>query len=820
LKIKRRDFIRLLGGVTGGLTLGAYALQEKLNVPSRLLNAAKNGPGITSWKATICGMCPAGCSLKFKLIDGLPIYVKGNRIYPVNNGGVCPLAHGSLEQLFHSERLTKPLVKSGVKGSGNFKVISWNDLFNNLSVKLNYLKNNNTPERFAIIGNNESYLQQNFITSFISSFGSPNYFRTNFLSQSKTPFNIIFGRNELPAYDIINAKTVLTLGANILETGSSPIYYTKLFSSLRSRTKGVANFIHVSPRKDVTGTFANEFVPIKCGTYGAFALGLAYVLIREELIDRNFLNKFTFGFEGWIDKNGVEQKGFKELVLKNYYPERVSKITNVPSEIIIRLGRTLGNNQPSIVIGGEYIDNDVNGFYSQWATQSLNALLGNIGKTGGLLFPHSVPSNIFKFPDNFKFNNSNKNFIKNKFNERSLTGEFSNEQFAENVLTGKPFPIEVLFIYKGDLIFQSGNKNQLKEALRKIPMVVYFGSFVNETAEYADFVVPLPTYMEEWDVIEKTPGVKFPHAGVRQPIVEPFYNLRSMPDLLLKLGKLIKNKKGEYSKYDSYSALVKARLNEIYLTGKGAVVEKQSGAEWLEFIGKRGWHLGAYESFDEFLQLILQKGGWWDPTAQPVTTKRIFNTISKKFEFFSLTLQKLFAEKGIKNYSDASFLHGLKPFSGEKESLFLPVFLPPKAEKEKQLKLFIYSSSVNRDGTTSNIPMLQELFGFSVEYYWNSWVELNPETARKFNIENNDFVWITSDNGSINLKAKIIPAIAEDVLAIPFGLGHKSFGKYAKNYGKNPTEILKVQNDFITGKAALLATNVKIEKKIRSTEYA
>ncbi len=822
MKIGRRDFIRLLGCVTGGFTLGAYALEQTLNVPQKLLESAKNGPGIVNWKATVCGMCPAGCSLKFKLIDGLPVYVKGNKIFPVNNGGVCPLAHGSLERLFHSERIFKPLVAKGPKQSGKFETISWDEAVSQIGIKLKNLRKSKTPEKLVFLGNNESQLQKEFISSFMEAFGSPNYFRFNFLSQSTLPFKVAFGRKEFPAYDVINTKTVLTLGANILETGISPVYYTKLFSSLKSKTKGLATFVHVNCRKDVTGTFANKFVSIRPGAFGALALGLAYVLIREELFDSNFLNKRAFGFEPWTDAKGKRHEGFKNFVLKNYYPEKVSKLTGIPAGTILELGRLLGNNQPAIVIGGEYADSDVNGFYSQWAIIALNALLGNIGKEGGLLFPQETQSNIFsvKVLDEISHECLKRNFISNEFNSRSLFNEFSIEQFVENVLTEKPYTVEALIIYGGDPLFQTGEKLKLKEALKKIPLVIYMGSFVNETALCSDVILPVPTYMEEWDAIEKLPGVKFPHLGIRQPIVEPFNNLKSGPDLLIQIGKKIGAPVSANFKFESYSDLVKLRLKEIYQSGKGTIVARQSGAEWLEFIGKRGWHLGTYESFEEFWQLALKQGGWWDPTAKPLTVAKTFKTSTKKFEFYSFELLKKLNELSASRKKKFTLLEQTANLPGVTDILLMPVFLHRQENSNKPLKLFVYSSSVNRDGTTSNLPMLQELFGFSVEYYWNTWAEIHPETAAKYGVENNDFVWVSSDVGNINLKVKLNPSMAKDMVAVPFGLGHESFGKYAKGYGENPTKIVRPQNDWVTGKAALLSTNVKIEKKIRSNQYA
>jgi len=96
--------------------------------------------------------------------------------------------------------------------------------------------------------------------------------------------------------------------------------------------------------------------------------------------------------------------------------------------------------------------------------------------------------------------------------------------------------------------------------------------------------------------------------------------------------------------------------------------------------------------------------------------------------------------------------------------------------------------------------------------YWQSWVEINPETARKYGIREGDMVRVTSPKGNLLVKARLLPTIMTEVVHIPFGLGHKAYGRYARGIGVNPYEILVEDYDFISGVSSLISTKVNVEK--------
>ncbi len=806
MRIDRRDFMRLLGTTIGGAALASTGFSQIYEVPEKLLQKVKHGPGIVKWKSTVCGMCKAGCGLKIKTVDGLPVYLKGNPNYPINSGGVCPTAHASLEVLFHPERLKEPMKRIGVAGSNKFEPISWDEALKIVSEKLISLRNSGNTERFAFLTAGDEGLSSKIAADFTSSYGSPNYFEYSFDSNNYTGLNLQTGIKRSPSYDISNAEVVLTLGANILETELSPVFYTKQVSHRKSASEGRVKFIHVNSHQDLTGMFANLFVPIKHQTMGAFALGVAYVLIREEMIDSKFISKHTFGFENWRDKSGLMHEGFKDFVLKNYFPDKVAKITGVPSATILHVARQLGNNKPALVIGGEMLSESVNGVFSQMAVNSLNAILGNFGNKGGInILPEM--NGLSKAVLDAKSRNGlqKRKADSDKSSNLNLSG-FSIHQFIKNINSDINYPIEMLFMHKGNPLFQSLNKHELAEALKKISLVVSFDSFINESNIFADLILPIDSYLEEWDIFSDTAGIPFHHAGVRQPIVERFHDTRQMADVLINLSNKIGGAPKQTFKFTSFQEYVKNRMKLIYDSGLGAVTSEKIEGHWLEFIQKRGWHIGRYQSFEDFWNLLLDNGGWWNPNSKSITTAKMFSTDTGKFEFYSKTLEKAISATG---EDTSSVLNNLKIIA-RGDMVYLPHFENRISSEDRNLHLVMFKNNILRDGSSSNLPMMQEMFGIGIHYYWGTWAEINKLTARKNGINDNDDIWISSEVGSIKARVRIIPSTPNDVVAVPFGMGHTNYGKYANGFGSNPTTIIKNQYDLLSGKPAYQSTKVSI----------
>jgi len=135
-------------------------------------------------------------------------------------------------------------------------------------------------------------------------------------------------------------------------------------------------------------------------------------------------------------------------------------------------------------------------------------------------------------------------------------------------------------------------------------------------------------------------------------------------------------------------------------------------------------------------------------------------------------------------------------------------------EGDRPLFLVTFQVMPNRDGMGAALPMMQEMFGYAVHLPWESWVEIHPETAAAAGISRDDWVWVESSIGSVRLKPKISVGIMPEVIAIPFGMGHTSYGRYARGHGVNPISIMRNLYDPVSGKPAIEATKVRISRTV------
>ncbi|MBF8247242.1 MAG: hypothetical protein HW374_42 [Bacteroidetes bacterium] len=813
MEIKRRDFIKIFGGVSGAVLFGGYGLEEVFKLPDNLVEQARKGPGVETWVNTTCGMCPGGCGMRVRLVDGIPVYVRGNPLHPVNRGGMCPLGLNALHQLYHPDRITGPLKRVGKPVGGQWESISWEEATEFIANALKDLRKEGKSHEVAFLGHDERGLMQQHVARFMKAFGSPNYYRFSATQNGDTAHALLHGHPRQPAFDILNTKLVLSFGANFLEGGYSPVYYTKLYSHHRERG---TRYIQVEPRLSLTASNADRWISIRPGTYGALALGIAYIMIREELYDADFIRNRTFGFENWTDHAGVKHLGFKNMVLGNYYPDIVSEITGVPSATVLELARELGNTRPALVIGGQTTTDSTNGVFSLMAVQSLNALLGNYDKEGGIYFTEDLPlASLAPVQQDALSRKGNDGMPIGLSDENTfpLTA-FSVESFVKNVLADRPYPIKVLFLSGGNPLFHSLNRHDFSEALAKIPLVVSFDSVVNETSEYAHFILPNHTFLERWDEISNVPSVNFAHASVQRPVMAPLYNTRHTADVLTELAHRLGGSVASAFPFKDYVEEIKHVMKGVYHSGEGAVVSEGIQHLWMEYLKERGWQIGRYASFEEFWNLLLERGGWWNPIRRQNRRQRMFQTSSGKFEFYSQRLKTTFdtlAKTGSKETSyNAELILNKLNISARGDTVFLPHHEPVPYDGDKPLHLITFQVLSNRDGLSSNLPMMQEMFGYSVRRFWESWIEIHPKTASMHGITDGDWVWVESSIGSLKVRAKITQGILPDAVAIPFGLGHWSSGRYAKGYGVSPNSIMRNLYDLLSGKPALEATKVRV----------
>lgn len=781
-KLSRRDFLKL-----GGLTAASAAtLAAMKNFISARAGAQVKTAAEENVVASTCHLCSAGCGILVRVADGKAVKLEGNPMHPVNQGALCPKGQAAPELLYNPDRLTSPLKRD--RASGQVSPISWNEAVQLVADKLNGLREAGHPEQAVLMHGDTRGQMRSFLTRFMQAVGSPNVISHESLNIAAAKLGVYLtqGIYNLPAYDLENANYILSFGANLLEAGPNP---QRTIAGWTFGRRGRANrnkIVVIDPRLGIHGAKADEWIPIKPGTDAALALGMANVIIKSGLVDADFVKNYCFGFDNFAS-NG-ERKGFRDFVLENYDPAKVEKITGVPSTTIARLAGEFAGNGPSVAIlpgKGGLLNGGFSGVYTAMAVHALNALVGSIEKEGGVLTQKYMPCVEYpKLPSDSVASKGLKTERIDGAGTKFPLGRNSYQSVADAILEGAP--VEVLFLYDANPVFETPGGKRFAEAFAKVPLVVSFSSFMDESAELADLILPEPTFLERWgdDHIE---GLGFPGISIYQPIIEPLYDTMNTGDFFLKVAEAMGGTVAKAFPWKSYEEVLQFRLKDI-------------GADW---------------------ELLKELGVWFNPGyrfAKRGSQHWIENVVgaerlnSPRDGYFDLYSRELNCFLGGKKKEELAALGISLVGDGANLPHFEPTaFQGDEAEYPFMLNV-ITLMSLGPRSDAANMPSMQEISGMTVRETWDSWLEMNPKSAEALGLQENDLVIIESPFGKISTQVKFVAGLRPDVVNLPYNQGHTAVGRYAKGRGVNGLEIMNPASEPLTGLAAFTNTRVKVRK--------
>ena len=652
------------------------------------------------------------------------------------------------------------------------------------------LRQKGEPHRLVVLGGRYRGLMRPLWERFLEAYGSPNYVDNQFQWEG-SPVEGLFltqGISSLPAYDFENARFLLSFGSGLLESYWSPVQALMAYGHFRrGKPEQRGKLVQIESRLSITGIKADEWIPIQPGTEGLMALGIAYMILKEGLYNKDFVANHTFGFENWTDGQGRAHMGCKEYVLSEYEPNGVSKRTGVPLDTIIRLAREFAQKQPSLAIG--FRDQP---FY-QMAVSVLNGLVGNIDTSGGVLIPKPVPYQTL--PPLKKDGIALKGLSVERIDaggEASIPRHGS-YLFAGNVTSGKPYKPEVLFLYYTNPLFTNPDPDRFSKAFGAIPFIVSFSPYLDDSSQFADLILPDHTPLERWQDDPVFLNNGFSVLGIRQPAVEPLYQTKSTGDVLLLLTKSLGGEIQKAFPWNDYKEFMLYGLKGVFDARRGDTFGLQFDEAWTRLLEKGGWWSPSYRNFEEFWKLLQEKGGWWDPLYDFREWGRIFQTPSRKFEFYA---------QGVKKKE-------------MKDSFSLPHWEESKeesSEKEYPFHLCIFKTMALTESRNANQPWLQSISGSYLFERWTTWAEINPQTAERLGLSDGDPVWVQSPHGKIKCVAKLYKGAMPEVVSIPFGEGHRSGGRWASGLGENPYRLLMKELDPLTAYPLKETTRVKVYK--------
>lgn len=510
----RRSFIKLTA--ISGTSAALASCGSPENTLIRFVPDEDIVPGQAVWKPSVCPSCASGCGLTVRVMDAEAEVVRGGQagiiqilaakklegspMYPVNRGALCARGQASIQVTYHPDRITQPLRRSGDRGSGQYAAISWDEAIKELASRLDGLTDAGTQKALACLTSSRGH-RAALLDMFLSRFGAPGavnfeLFGDDVLRRANV---LSFGRDQLPTYDLANARHVIAFGADFLGTWNSPVANAQGYGHMRQGRSGIrGSFVQVESRMSQTGANADEWVPARPGTEGVLALGLAHVIMAQKLRLASGAGRAGALIDGWSGG------------LADYSPEQVEKITGVPGRRVERLAREFADRSPALaIIGGAPLAH-TNGLFSALAVNALNALVGNVGEPGGIAFTPQL------------------NIARPRTAGFRLTPDGDAPHIGE---------AQLLLIDGANPVYSALPVWKLGETLARLPFIVSLGSFLDETSILSDLILPDHSFLESFVEAAPESGSMVAVLGVAPPVMKPLHDTRATPDVLLEVSR-------------------------------------------------------------------------------------------------------------------------------------------------------------------------------------------------------------------------------------------------------------------------------------------
>lgn len=537
--VTRREFLRL-AGLMGGATLfaGCSLFHESGPVPEYI----KGAPGVDPLETlkgvkniyTVCALCPGNCGICCRVAQGTVVKIGGNPYNPVSTGSplpfstsieeaasvgasVCAIGGSGIQTLYDPFRVAKPLKRVGMRGSGKWKALTWDDaireiaeggnLFGEGSVKgLKGVKD--SGKGLSFLTGRTDWGSRTFIKLFLSAFPGATEVsdRSGRMWQNASAAAAaVFGPEVGPiAADYGEARCVLSFGDAPLDSGIPLVSIARQIAD--ARIDGRLKWAVVDPRLSTSASKSDLWAPIVPGTDVNLALAIMKALLEDHPEALN------------VPRDQVVR------LVEGMSVDGLAESCGLSTEIPRRLAKMLADSgERSAVIPGGGILSQPNALDAATVILSLNRIVGSVPGSGGLV-------------------RRDDGFLKRA--EKEILGEAAEDR-KPGELGG---PCDVLMAWRSDPVYD--NPQEMTSYFKdrtKVPLSVSISTQITETAALADYILPDTTYLERWDICESPSSVAAPGIGMRSPAVGGFDTksgryfpivpeTRTMEDILIQVG--------------------------------------------------------------------------------------------------------------------------------------------------------------------------------------------------------------------------------------------------------------------------------------------
>jgi anaerobic selenocysteine-containing dehydrogenase len=736
MKVDRRSFLAfVLGGAAGtALSPLPWKITDDISIWSQ------NWPwtpvpqsGAISTVNSACTLCPGGCGISVKKVDERVIKIEGLEGHPVNDGGLCTLGLAGAQMLYNPTRIRTPRKKV----NGSWQKISWEEAITEIAAKLKELRSTGSAHKLACVAGSERGTVPELFNRFLSVYGSPNFFRTPSIWDSyEMALYLTQGTRSMAGFDIENADFILSFGSGLIQGWGSPGYMFRAKAMMRENG---GRMDQIEARLSKTAAKSDHWIPINPGAEGALAFGLAYVIIKEKLYNQNFVNGYTTGLSARFQQ-----------IIEGFPPEVVSKTTGITTGTIVALARDFAGARRPLAICGQGQGHLPGSLQAFLAVHTLNALVGNINQPGGV---QAVPEpDYIDWPeleiDAVAAEGLQQPRIDGAGSSRYPNARYLLHRLPEAINASAESPVEMLFVYDANPVYSLPDTESVKKAFEKIPFIVSFSSYPDETTAMADLLLPNHIYLERFEDIPVALGFPKPIISLTQPAVEPLYDTRHSGDFIIQLAKELGGNIGAAFPWEEYVACLVETLND----------------RW---------------------DALVEEGYWFDDQFSGADWADAFETVSTKFEFTNNDIRSLAEYHPVELQGD--------------ESIYPLVLVP-------------YDTMRLTSGYVATPPFLVKALEDTILKGNDVLVEINPATAKPLGLSEGKYASLTTLTGSARVKTHLTSRIMPGVIAIPRGLGHTTDNRFLAGRGVNYNQLSSPIEDPASGHNAAWGARAKLSK--------
>jgi anaerobic selenocysteine-containing dehydrogenase len=659
---------------------------------------------------TVCQACHCECGVIVHVVDGKVARIDGDPNHPMNRGFICVKGRSEPARLYHPDRIKHPLKRVGESGSCKWERVSWDRALDGIAEKLTEVKEKHGPEAIATIHGTGPRSSIN-ATLLPLALGSPN--------RISVDLHICLAPSLTAEFSTLGASITMEDGPDYLSSncivvwGGNPLasHPPRGMDILEAKRKRNVKLIVIDPYKTTLAEKADLWLQIRPGTDVALALAILNVIISEKLYDEEFVQRWCCGF----DK--LEER------VKEYTPERVADITWVQGNKIKEAARMYAGTKPASLHHRIGVEHNVNATQTDRAFAILVAITGNIDVQGGNLLPNHLPgcTPSFALSATGRWLRWSKETEWKRIGAKEfplISGPGARLPFVTSyhgfkaIDTGLPYPLRALYCAGANPVINVQNSKWVWSTLKKLDLFVVADFFMTPSAQLADYVLPVTTWLETDEPCDIN---YMNYIAARQKAVEPLYEAWDNVKIVLELIKRIPWADRKLVPWDN--------VTQCY--------------DWL--------FSGAGFTFED----LKQKGYMIEPVKYKKYEQDKFATPSGKVELFSSIFEK----------------HGYDPLPSYVEPPEGPVSTP---ELMKEYPYILITGSRKIEFFASEGRQIPTLRKESQEPE----IALHPDAAKQLDVKNGDWVWVETPKVKgerVRFKAAITDRIRPETVHASYG---------------------------------------------------